>query len=66
MGLMESYYVRLSQCLGLDPARTANLSRPHLLIINRQKKHGRSFGNLAEAHRYLQRKFPRLTIEVHE
>lgn len=63
---MESYYVRLSQCLGLDPARAANLEHPHVLIVNRQKQNGRSFGNIAEAHQILQKAFPRLTIKIQQ
>ena len=44
--MMDLWYRRLSQCVGLDPDRTAPVQEPHLVAINRQASSGRHFANL--------------------
>ncbi len=60
--VMESYYVRLSQCMGLDPYRKAALNHPKLLVIDRQPEYGRSFENAAQLQKLLEDSFPAASV----
>ncbi len=62
--VMERYYVRLSECLGLDPDRKADLEHPRLLIIDRKVEKGRAFENADLVQRQLQTSFPTVTVAM--
>ena len=59
---MDSYYVRLSECMGLDPDRTAALEHPKLLIIDRRRELGRSFENASALQQQLEGSFPTASV----
>ena len=56
--------MRLSECMGLDPHRQANLETPKLLIVDRKPEFGRSFENVVQLQQELQAEFPQASVMV--